>query len=316
MKKAVRLAALALALVLLVGCGAKPAPDVEPTPEPVETSAPEQAAAPVSAPEPTPEPTPEPETFPFAFSQTLADTEELGLNVTALGQDAEGNWIFHLYMENRAPEILSIRFLYQSINGIAVEPFKYRLAVGEAAEREFRVFHEALEPFGSSAPVEWAFTLRVTTAERNREPFLAEPLRVCPFGEDLAERYVYTPGEGDVTLMKNDLIEVYATGYSQEDGFALEYVAVSKTDAPLRLHLSGEPACTVNGKSAEAELNDELGGRATLIGYLPVGGDALQDVQRVESLRFTLQIDDPTDPENRRLDRRAQVNLKPDYPLA
>lgn len=319
MKKAVRLCALLLALALLSGCGSPPAPaepDPTPPPEAAGTPVPEPAPAPTPEPTPTPVPTPVPEDFPFDFSQTLADTEELGLDVIALGLDANGDWVFHLYMENRAAEILSLRFLYQSINGIAVETFKYRLAVGEAREQEFRVFHEALESFGSSAPVEWAFTLRVTSAEYNRKPFILEPLRVCPFGEDLAERYVYTPAEGDTVLMDNDLITIYATGYSQEaDSFALEYVAVSKIDAPLRLTLSGDPACTVNGLAAEAALNDELGGRATLIGYLPISGDFLETEQNVESLRFVLQLDDPLDPENRRLDRRARVDLAPDYPL-
>lgn len=314
MKKLVRLSAFLLCLALLSGCGAPRAAGPEAAPEPASSAAP--APTPELTPEPSPSPTPVPESFPFDFSQTLADTEELGLSVTALGQDAEGNWVFHLYMENRAAEILSIRFLYQSINGLTIEPFKYRLAVGEAAEHEVRVFHEVLESFGSSAPLEWAFTLRVTSAERNREPFLMEALSVCPFGAELVERYVYEPAEGDALIMDNDLISVYATGYSQsEEGFALEYAAVSKTDAPLRLRLSPEQPCTLNGRSVSAELSDELGGHSTLIGYLPFGADALAGETRVESLRFVLQLDDPADLGNRRLDRRAWVVLSPDYPL-
>lgn len=322
MKKTVKLLALLLALALLAGCGApRTASEPEPEPEPT-ASAPAPAAEPTPAPEPTPEPMPEPtptpvpEVFPFAFSQTVADTEALGLSVTALGQDGDGNWIFHLSMENRASEIVNVRFLYQSINGIAIESFVYRLAIGETRKQEFRVFHEVLERFGSSAPVEWAFTLRVTSAERNAEPFIEEPLRVCPFGEDLAVRYVYEKAEGDVVIMNNDLITVYATGYSQDDAvFALEFVAVSKTDKPLRLRLDEDEGCIVDGRYVYGSLSDELGGRVTLIGYVPFSGDALTSGVTVDKLQFLLRTNDPTDPDNRKLDRKAWVTLWPDYPL-
>ena len=158
--------------------------------------------------------------------------------------------------------------------------------------------------------------LRVNSAERNVKPFILEAMRVCPFGEDLAERYEYEPAEGDEIIMKNDLVTVYATGYSQEGAaFALEYVAVSKTDAPLRLRLSEDYESTVNGEPVLGTLEDEIGGHATLIGYIPFEGDVLESGTTVKRLRFRLQLDDPLDLENRKLDRRATVSLRPDYPL-
>ena len=320
MKTTAKLLALLLALALLAGCGAQSlpadAPPSEPTASAAPTSAPEAEPEPTPTPEPTPEPTPIPETFPFDFSQTLADTEELDLEVYALGLDANGDWVFHLYMENRSRVVLNIRFLYQSINGITIEPFVYRLAIGDAVTREFRVFHEALEEFGSSSPLEWTFTLRVSSAEDNRDPFIEEPLAVCPFGEELAERYEFVPAEGDLIIMNNDLVTVYVTGYSQEGAsFAIEYVAVSKTDKPLRLFLSETQNFSVNGRRASASLRDELGGHSTLIGYLPVEFTADAAPATVKRVHFLLLTEDPTDPDNRKLDRSVWVDLKPDYPL-
>ena len=307
MKKLLRPLALLLVLALLAGCGAPSAP-----PPASESEAPAVSAAPT----PEPEPTPVPESFPFDFTQVLADTEELGLSVTALGLDGDGNWVFHLYMENRAKVILNIRFLYQSINGIAIEPFTYRLAIGDAVTREFRVFHEVLENYGSSAPVEWAFTLRVSSAEDNRDPFIEEPLSVCPFGEDLAVRYEFVPSEGDRLVMSNNLVSVYITGYSQTDsGFAIEFVAVNHSDKPLRLMVPELHGFNVNGHSASASLCDEFGAYSTLIGYLPVEFPPGEAPTRVESLHFRLATEDPTDPDNRKLDRWRVVDLLPDYPL-
>lgn len=324
MKQSLKLLPLLLAAALLVGCGARSEAPAEPTPEvTIETTAPTpEPPAPTPTPQPTPRPTPTPlptpvpEEIPFDFSQTLVDGEVLGLEVTALGFDINGNWVFHLSMENRAAEIVSVHFLYQSINGIAIESFKYRLAVGETAERLVRVFPSVLESFGSSTPTEWAFTLCVRSSERVADPLLEEELRVCPFGEELAERYVYTPGEGDIVLMDNDLITVYATGYSQEgDVFALEYAAVSKTDTPLRLTLSEEEPCLLNGHEVAFLLNDTLGGRTVLIGYMPFPLDALEKAESIQTLRFLLQLDNPDDTKDRTHDRQAAVELQPDYPL-
>ncbi len=321
MKQPLKLLPLLLSALLLAGCGARSeAPAVEPTPEVViETTAPTpEPPAPTLTPRPTPTPlpTPVPEEEPFAFSQTLEDGEVLGLELTRLGYDINGNWVFHLTMENRASEIVSVHFLFQSINGIAIDSFKYRLAVGETAERLVRIFPAVLEDFGFSSPLEWAFTLCVRSSERVADPLLEEEVRVCPFGEELAERFVYTPGVGDIVLMDNDLITVYATGYSQEENvFALEYAAVSKADKPLRLTLSEEEPCLLNGHAVEASLSDALGGRTVLIGYIPFPLDMLEKAESIQSLHFRLQLDNPDDLEDRSLDRAVTVDLQPDYPL-
>lgn len=287
-----------LALLLLSGCAGR-----------TETAAPTPAPAPLptAAPEPTPEPTPE-ETFPFAFSQELLDEPTCAASVTALGVDADGNWIFHLKMENRSDEIQSFRFLYQSINGLTCEDFVYRLRIGETMERSFRVFRETLESFGMEKPVQWSFTLRISSPESDRAPLAHEEFSVCPFGEAAAVRYEYAPTTGDMVVMDNACVTVYVTGYSRtEEGLAVNYVAVNKSEAPIRL-LIEDGECLVNGLPARARMSDALGGFATLLGYVPLSGEF--DPDAVKTIDFTLSLADPVDPKNKAFEElSAEVML-------
>lgn len=272
-------------LLLLSACGAPPAPAAEsaaPSAAPAETAAP---------PEPTPTPEP-PETFPVEFSQTLADTEDCLAEVTALGVDSEGNWVFHLHMENRSGEIQNFQYLYQSINGLCCESFLYRLAVGESAERSFRVFRDTLSAFGDTSEVQWSFTLLVTSAESNRDAYFDERCSVCPAGEGQILRYEYTPDGEDVTVMDNDYAAVYVTGVAFEDDvLAVDFVAVNRTENPIRLLLPPWEPCTADYREVTAELHDDLAPYSTLVGYIPfTGGQGTP-----KTLRFMLLL---TDPEN------------------
>ena len=270
-------------LFLLSACGAPHAPATESTAPsaPVETELP--------APTPTPEP---PEVFPVEFSQTLADTDDCMAEITALGLDTANNWVFHLHMENRSGEIQNYQFLYQSINGLSCESFFYRLAVGESAERTFRVLRDTLSTFGDTSEVKWSFTLLITSAESNRDPYFEERCSVCPAGEGQILRYEYTPGEGDVTVMDNEYAAVYVTGVTYEDdGLAVDFVAVNRTEDPIRLLLPPWESCTADYRAVTAELHDDIAPYSTLVGYIPFTGG----LGKPDTLRFMLLL---TDPEN------------------
>ncbi len=287
MKRRILAAALLLAL-LLSGCGGE-------APPPAETSA---AATPASTPKPTPAPTPTPEPeppaeqFPYDYEELLADTEDFSLAVTALGVDREDNWVVHLRLENRSHEIMSFRFLYQSINGLAIEDtLTYRVAVGGVLEPSFRILREEMAAWGFDEPVQWSFTLKVTSAEANREPCFFEELSASPFGEKNAVRYEYLPGPMDFVAMDNDYATVYITGWEPEDGgLSIEYVAVSRCDKPLLLVLpDGE--VLLDGRAHSATLKDGFGAYATLMGYIPAAdwpGDA-----RPQSIELRLALADP-----------------------
>jgi|GEM_PF-4676369 len=311
--KRVSILLLALAL-LLSACGGAPAQETA-----APTATPGAGAAAVPEPAPTPTPTPEPpEIFPVEFSQTLADTEDCAAEVTAVGLDGAGNWIFHLRMENRSGDIQNFQYLYQSINGLCCESFLYRLAVGESAEREFRVFRETLADFGDAAEVQWSFTLLVSSAESIREPYLEERYSVCPAGEGQILRYEYTPADTDQTVMDNAYAVVYVTGVTQEeDGLAVDFVAVNRTDAPIRLRLPQSTGCTVNGWTVEADLSDDIGPYSTLVGYIPVHGWALDGFSRVDTVRFMLALSDPAaeDPDEELRGSAVWVTLRPGLEL-
>lgn len=293
-----RLTILLLALALLLcACGAPAAPAAEESAAPAASG---PAAENTPAPEPEPTPTPEPpEVFPVEFSQTLADTEDCLAEVTALGLDGEGNWIFHLRMENRAGEIQNFQYLYQSINGLCCESFLYRLAVGESVERTFRVFRDTLSAFGDAREVQWSFTLLVTSAESNRDAYFEERCSVCPAGEGQILRYTYTPGANDMTAMDNEYAAVYITGVSREaEGLSVDFVAVNRTETPLRLQLSPRYSSTADYREITGVLRDDVAPYSTLVGYIPFTGEALDGMERVNTLRFLLQLADPEeDPE-------------------
>lgn len=283
-----RIAAFVLALALLTGCGAE-----EPAPA-AETPAPTEAAAPAPTAEATAAPAEPDERFPYDYEEILADTEDFSLAVTALGVDREDNWVVHLRIENRASEIMSFRFLYQSINGLAIEDvLTCRVAVGGVLEPSFRILRDEMALWGFDAPVQWSFTLKVTSAEADREPCFFEELSAAPFGEKNAVRYEFVPGPMDYVVMDNDYAAVYITGWEPEDGgLSIEYVAVSRCGRPLLLVLP-EGEVLLDGAARPAELKDGFGAFATLMGYIPVPdwpGDA-----RPEHIELTLALADPTE---------------------
>lgn len=285
-----RILALALLLLLLLaGCGADEGQS--------ETEAPAaQTSAPAPKPTASPAPTPAhpPESFPYDYEEELADTEDFSLSVTALGVDWEGNWVVHLRLENRSDEIMSFRFLYQSINGLAIdEALTYRVAVGGTLEPSFRILRDEMAAWGFDKPVQWSFTLKVSSAEDpDREPFFFEELSASPFGEKEAVRYEFIPGPLDAIVLDNELAAVYITGWELEDGsLSIEYVAVSRCGEPLLLVLP-EGELILDGRAYPAELKDSFGAYATLMGYIPVPG--WKEDSRPERIELTLALADPS----------------------
>ena len=100
---------------------------------------------------------------------------------------------------------------------VAIEDeFTYRVAVGAVLEPSFRVLRSELAAWGEEAPLQWSFTLKVSSAESTREPFFLEELSFAHFGEELAQRYEFSPGPLDHVVMDNEYATVYVTGWQVE----------------------------------------------------------------------------------------------------
>lgn len=289
-----RILALCLGLsLLLAACGETESAET-PAPVPAATA---QPAVPTPRPAPTPAPTPEPlnESFPYDYSEVLADNEAIALSVIALGVDEAGDWVVHLRMVNRCREIMNFRFLYQSINGLAIDDtLTFRVAVGGTQEASFLILREEMAAWGFEAPVQWSFTLQVVSAESDSEPVFEEELSAAPFGPEKAVRYEFIPAGPDLVVMDNDYAVVYITGWAVEDGtLNIEYVAVSRWPKPLLLVLP-EEQLLLDGRARSLTLADGFGAYATLMGVIPVErwrGEA------PEILELRLALADPTDPE-------------------
>ncbi len=286
-------ALLLLLALLCAGCGQEQ--NVSPaSPMPTAVTAP--TPKPTATPRPTPAPTISPDTFPYDYSELLAETEDFSLGITALGVDLEGDWVVHLRLENHAKEILSFRFSYQSINGLALDgELVYRVAVGGVGEPCFRILREEMASWGFEEPVQWSFLLKVSSAERDAEPFFREELSASFFGLERAKRYEYVPGPTDSIVMDNEYALVFITGWAlDEDGLCVDYVAVSRCDQPLLLVLP-EGAVALDGRGFPAELRDGFGPCTTLMGYIPVVGWA--EDSPPHSIALTLALADPLDEE-------------------
>ena len=282
MKKRLLLLSILILALTLCACG--------------EVRAPKATSAPTAAPTPSPLPTPShpPEQFPYDYEEVLADTEDFSLTVSALGVDWENNWVVHLKLENRSDEVMNFRFLYQSINGLAIdETFSYRLAIGDTQEQSFRILREELAAWGEEEPVQWSFLLRVSSAESNRDPYFYEELTASPFGQARALRYEYRPAASDFVVMDNVYATVYITGWQVEDeGLCIDYVAVSHSDQPLLLTLQDE-AILLDGHSHKGILRDGFGARSTLFGYIPVADYEAESAP--VSIQLGLMLLDPTE---------------------
>ena len=295
-----------LAALLLSGCAGRPV--TEPAPSAPEPTVPPPTAAPTPVPTPVPTPSHPPEQFPYDYEKTLADDENIGLAVTALGVDWEDNWVVHLRLENRTGEIQTFRFIYQSINGLALdEVLEYRVAVGGSLEPSFRILRQEMADWGFDRPVLWRFTLKVSSSESTQEPLFYENLSASPFGEEEALPYVFEPGPLDRKVMDNKYAAVYITGWQPEDGaLRIDYVAVNKCDQPLLLVLP-DGKLKLDGRSREAVLKDGFGPGSTLMGSIPVEPwEGLDEPARIE---LKLALADPSqwgDP----LIKGTQVNAR------
>ncbi len=288
-----RIIALCLLLALLLtGCGGDaPRHEAPATPAPT-------PFRPTATEKPRPAPTVTPEeaekSLPYeAYTEVLTDNEVCCLAITGLTLDSEGNWIVHLRMENRSDEIMHFSFLYQSINGIALaEELCFRVAVGGTRNEGFRILRDELKLWGFEKPLQWSFTLQITSAETpNREVLYREELSAAPFGEENAVRIEYTPGENDLVIMDNAYAVVYLCSAQLEDGtLFLDYVAVGRCNRPLLLTLPGG-ILELDGRRFEAELLDGFGAYATLIGTIPVEG--WRGKKLPQTLEMSLELLDP-----------------------
>ena len=287
-----RILALLLFSALLSGCGAAEPPPPAATPAATATVTAAPTPVPTQSPSPAPAGADPSERFPYDYSELLADTEDFSLSVTALGVDRNDDWVVHLRLENRSDEIMNFRFLYQSINGLALEDeLTYRVAVGGVLEPSFRILREEMASWGFEKPVQWSFTLKVYSAESNREPCFFEELSASPFGEKNAVRFEFIPGPMDLVALDNDYATVYITGWEAEDGVLnIEYVAVSRCDRPLLLVLP-EARVLLDGVSCPVELRDGFGAFATLMGYIPV--ESWPREERPESVELSFALADP-----------------------
>jgi len=285
---------LLLFLSLLAGCSSDSAGSAQPDETALPTAAP--------TPNPTPVPTPTPvivESFPIQYSEVLLDSGDCGLSVQSLGLDQFGNWHLHLLLENRSKEIQTWRFSYPSVNGLATDGFTCRVAVGDTLPHEITVFGSGLGLFGEGRLVSWESCLDVTSAERNREPYLkGTQVAAYPFGKDALPSYEAALDPDARLIMDNDFVTVYITSKTQRDTVGeavievtyLNYVAFNHTAEPLALTVP-EENCRMDGAPAYAELADGMGPYAAMAGYIPFSGATAGHAQRLE---FTLQVYDPT----------------------
>lgn len=300
-------------LLLLAGCSNRSEGQEPPA---AETPVPEPTAAPT--PPPTPEPTPTPvivESFPIQYSEILLDTEDCGLVAESVGLDQFGNWHLHLLLVNRSKEIQTWRFSYPSVNGLATEGFTCRVAVGDTQKHAITVFGAGLGLFGEGRLVSWESRLDVTSAERNREPYLkAAQVSAYPFGPDEVPAYEAALDPDARLIMENDFVTVYITSKTQRDRVGeapievtyLNYVAFNHTSEPLALTVL-EENCLMDGAAAHAELADGMGPYAAVAGYIPFSGATAGHTQRLE---FTLQVYDPTGESELELqEARSEVSL-------
>ena len=157
------------------------------------------------------------------------------------------------------------------------------------------MLHEELAAWNMDRPVQWSFHLLVTSSESVREPYFDEELSASPFGEAEAVRYEFIPSQRDLVVMDNDYATVYVTGWQQdEDGLSVDYVAVSHSDAPLRLILP-EGCLWLDGAAFPVMIADDFGARTTLIGYIPVSGWSGEALP--EDVIFSLALADPNGPD-------------------
>ena len=300
-------------MLMLAGCSSQSGEQVLPA---AETPSPAPTAVPT--PPPTPEPTPAPvilETFPISYSEILLDTEDCGLAVESLGLDQFGDWHLHLLLVNRSKEIQTWRFSYPSVNGLATDGFTCRVAVGAAQKHAITVYGSGLGLFGEGRLVSWESCLDVTSAERNREPYLkSAQVSAYPFGKDEVPAYEAALDPDARLIMDNDLVTVYITSKTQHDRVGeapievtyLNYVAFNHTSEPLALTVL-EENCRMDGEPARAELADGMGPYAAMAGYIPFSGATAGHTQRLE---FTLQVYDPTGESELDLkEARSEVNL-------
>ena len=228
---------------------------------------------------------------------TVVDNEYCSIKITGLDPDSVWGYAVNVELENKTRD-KAIRFSSVSayVNGSKCDVEFYKtIASEEKATGSVIIIDDVLKENGISDYTEIILPFRASDdsifSYDGSGDLAYEEVRIYPYGEDKAVKFVRTPLQTDNVLADNEYATVTVTGYETDDNgnFVTKLFVLNKSDESLVFSFSGE---SVNGFNMSPVIMDTIRAGSSAFMNFSIGNSTLMEnnVEVVEKIEFRLIV--------------------------
>lgn len=291
-----RFLALFLALLMLVSLAAcsSQSPD-----KPTDKPAPDDTDKPAQTDAPAPE-TDAPASGDFTFTEmTVVDNENCSIVITGLEDDSIWGFTMKVALENKsADKNYMFTITDAAVNGVKCSAlFASEVSAGKKANETASFSDSVLEENGIGTYTDIEVTFRVYDSDDwSADDVALETVRVFPYGEDKATRFVREVKDTDTVLVDTDDVTVVFIGAEFDDiwGYKANLFMVNKTDTSVMFSADD---VSVNGFMADPYFATTVPAGKCAFGSMTWSDSSFEEngITDVESIEFLLKAYDYDD---------------------
>lgn len=232
----------------------------------------------------------------IAFTELIVvDNEKCSIKITGVEEGSAPEFTVKVIFENKTADE-NYTFVAENIavNGLCCDAIELaNVAPGKKAVEkiEFSSYDFDGNAIGAYTDIEMNF--RVYDNENwDKDDIAYESVRIYPYGEDKAVKFVREAQDSDNVIVDNDIVSISVIGYtSDEYGYYAHLYVVNKTDKCFKISIDD---ASVNGFMADPYfVIDVLGGNSAFstINWMQTTLEE-NDITSVEEIEFTLTVYD------------------------
>lgn len=283
-----KLIAILLCALLLVGCSAVPE-DTPATVPPAAQTQPSASTAPTTA-------ATTPVTAPPFQEVMVVDNEDCAIYISDFREDPVWGWVLDARLENKSEsDTWMFAISSASVNTVQIDPlFAAQIAPGKKAKEQIHLSASTLKEHDVGLYTDIELYFRVYDAEDwMKEPVATPSIHIYPYGADKARPYVRQLQPNDQVLVDQKDFAVTVTGFVNDPvrGFTAQLFVQNKTDQ--RIMLTAENA-SVNGFMADPLFAMSVDPGNCAFGRMSWPDTVLRDlgITQVEKIEFILRAYD------------------------
>lgn len=233
----------------------------------------------------------------ITFSEiVVVDNAECVIKVTGIDRDNMWGYTLKVYLENKSSEktyMFSVE--NAAINGVQCDPFfAAEVAAGKKANEEINFDEDEFEENGIKDYTDIELTFRVyDTNDWMADDVAVETVRIYPYGEDKAVKYIRTPQANDNVVVDNEYVTVVVTGYEYNEilGYTVKLFLLNKTEKNIMFNVED---AAVNGYMADPFFAKSVCAGKCAFSSISWSDTDLEEngITEIEEIEFNLQAYD------------------------